>query len=113
MGKRRPTVARYPEAGETLLNRPLTLPHRRTAAEAVSHTISPISDVRASAEYRRVAGNLLLRLPDGKQCIIGTQSVRCYRKQRLVNQNTGEADSRFKLIRMGMQYPRYSEQLSA
>ncbi len=62
-GSMGPTVVRCPEAETILQGRPLTLPHLREAADAVRHALSPISDLRASAEYRRqVAGNLLLRL---------------------------------------------------
>ncbi|QGY41867.1 xanthine dehydrogenase family protein subunit M [Pseudodesulfovibrio cashew] len=58
-----PMVIRCPEAEALLKGRSLTLGALREAGEKVRDTVSPISDVRASAEYRRqVAANLLLRL---------------------------------------------------
>jgi xanthine dehydrogenase FAD-binding subunit len=58
-----PTIVRSPEAEAVLRGRRLTLTTLRAAAQAARQAVSPISDVRASADYRReVAGNLLLRL---------------------------------------------------
>jgi carbon-monoxide dehydrogenase small subunit/xanthine dehydrogenase small subunit len=59
-----PTVMRLPEIESALVGCPF---HRETfeaAVPLVGQRLSPISDVRASAAYRKlVAGNLLLRLP--------------------------------------------------
>jgi xanthine dehydrogenase FAD-binding subunit len=58
-----PTIVRCREAEELLADKPLTLTALTKAAEAARDAMAPISDVRASADYRRqVAGNLLLRL---------------------------------------------------
>lgn len=58
-----PTIVRSPEAEALLRGKRLTLTGLRAAAQAARQAVSPISDVRASADYRReVAGNLLLRL---------------------------------------------------
>lgn len=58
-----PTVVTCPEAEEALLGGPLSEARLREAAALVRKAVSPISDIRAGAEYRRaVAGNLLLRL---------------------------------------------------
>lgn len=58
-----PVVVRPREAEAALLGRRLTLAALRRAAELVRAAVSPIDDIRASADYRRqVAGNLLLRL---------------------------------------------------
>jgi xanthine dehydrogenase FAD-binding subunit len=58
-----PGIVRCPQAEELLEGQRLTLTNLRAAAAAVGKVVTPISDVRASAEYRRqVAGNLLLRL---------------------------------------------------
>lgn len=58
-----PTVVRCDAAQEALVGRALTLTSLREAADLAHQAVSPISDLRASAQYRRqVAGNLLLRL---------------------------------------------------
>jgi len=58
-----PTVIRDRDVEKGLAGGKLTLTTLRKAAEHARKTVSPISDVRASADYRRqVAGNLLLRL---------------------------------------------------
>jgi xanthine dehydrogenase FAD-binding subunit len=58
-----PTVFTCPEAEEALCGKPLSQASLREAADIVRNSVSPISDVRADADYRRaVAGNLLLRL---------------------------------------------------
>jgi len=58
-----PTVWRCPEAEAALVGRRLSLTALAEAATLVRTQVQPISDVRASADYRReVAGNLLLRL---------------------------------------------------
>ncbi|ADU64238.1 MAG: xanthine dehydrogenase family protein subunit M [Pseudodesulfovibrio sp.] len=58
-----PTIVRSPEAEAVLRGKRLTLTGLRAAAQAARQAVSPISDLRASADYRReVAGNLLLRL---------------------------------------------------
>lgn len=58
-----PTVMRCPEAEALLLGERLTLKRLEEAAETARRAVSPICDVRADADYRRmVVGNLLLRL---------------------------------------------------
>lgn len=58
-----PGIWRCPEAEAALAGRRLTLTSLREAAAIVRNEVRPISDIRASADYRReVAGNLLLRL---------------------------------------------------
>lgn len=58
-----PGIWRCPAAEAALEGRRLTLTSLKEAAAIVRAEIRPISDVRASADYRReVAGNLLLRL---------------------------------------------------
>jgi xanthine dehydrogenase FAD-binding subunit len=58
-----PTVVCCDAAREALIGRALTLTSLREAAALAQKAVSPISDLRASAGYRRqVAGNLLLRL---------------------------------------------------
>ena len=58
-----PTVLRCPEAEHWLTGRELTPDNLRHAAGMVRQSVRPISDVRATADYRRqVAGNLMLRL---------------------------------------------------
>ncbi|MUM77338.1 xanthine dehydrogenase family protein subunit M [Pseudodesulfovibrio sp. F-1] len=60
-----PTVIRSPEAEAILRGGRLTLSALAEAARAARRAVAPISDIRASADYRRqVAGNLLLRLAD-------------------------------------------------
>lgn len=63
MGK---TVVTSPETEKQLLGKSLDPAGFIQAAEQIRREVSPISDVRASAAYRRqVAGNLLLRLSLG------------------------------------------------
>jgi CO/xanthine dehydrogenase FAD-binding subunit len=58
-----PTIVTCPAAEKALLGEPLTRETLQQAAVLVRHTVSPISDLRADADYRRtLAGNLLLRL---------------------------------------------------
>ena len=58
-----PTVFTCPEAEQILIGAPLSLEKLRQAAAIVRRDVSPITDLRATAEYRRVvSGNLLLRL---------------------------------------------------
>ncbi|WP_285905997.1 FAD binding domain-containing protein [Pseudodesulfovibrio pelocollis] len=60
-----PTIVRCPEAEAILRGSRLTLTALTEAARAARRAVAPISDVRATADYRRqVAGNLLLRLAD-------------------------------------------------
>lgn len=62
LGSVGPTVMRCPEA-EALLDAALTQDNLIQGAQLVRHAVRPITDIRATAEYRRhVAGNLLLRL---------------------------------------------------
>lgn len=58
-----PTVLRCPAAEAVLTGQPLQEAVLHEAAALVREAVSPIDDIRASADYRRtVAGNLLLRL---------------------------------------------------
>lgn len=58
-----PTVVRCHEAQARLLGRRLDREALVEAGEAVRRAVSPLDDIRATADYRRkVAGNLLLRL---------------------------------------------------
>jgi CO/xanthine dehydrogenase FAD-binding subunit len=58
-----PTVARASSAEEFLVGKRLSLDVLANVTPMVENAISPISDIRASADYRRsVAGGLLLRL---------------------------------------------------
>jgi CO/xanthine dehydrogenase FAD-binding subunit len=58
-----PTVVICREAEEALIGGELTPARLREAVAIVQKAVTPISDVRADADYRRtVAGNLLLRL---------------------------------------------------
>ncbi len=58
-----PGIWRCPRAEAALTGRRLTLTSLREAGAIVREEVRPISDIRASADYRReVAGNLLLRL---------------------------------------------------
>ena len=58
-----PTVTTSPEAESLLVGRRLDLDTLYKVAEAAREAVSPISDGRASADYRRqTAGNLVLRL---------------------------------------------------
>ena len=63
-----PTVLTSEEVEESLIGFALDYPCLARAAVLVRNMVSPISDVRASADYRRlVSGNLLLRLLDYRQ----------------------------------------------
>ncbi len=58
------TVITCPEAENLLCSGMLNHESLGMAAELVRHTVCPISDIRATSDYRqRVAGNLLFRLP--------------------------------------------------
>jgi xanthine dehydrogenase FAD-binding subunit len=58
-----PVIVTCPEAEALLRGRPPASGELQDAARAVRRRVAPISDVRATASYRRrVAGNLLLRL---------------------------------------------------
>ena len=58
-----PTIVRCPAAEAQLKGQPLSETVLTEAAALVRKTVSPIDDIRATADYRRsVAGNLLLRL---------------------------------------------------
>ncbi|MBG0790231.1 MAG: FAD binding domain-containing protein [Desulfovibrionaceae bacterium] len=60
-----PTIIRCPEAEALFTGRAPTLETFRHAGKCVMRAVRPISDVRASADYRRqVAANLLLRLAE-------------------------------------------------
>ncbi len=57
-----PTALRLPELERTLTGIRLDKNIIREAGETVRHSVSPIDDIRATADYRRsVAGNLLVR----------------------------------------------------
>lgn len=57
-----PTVVTIPAVESLLQGQKLTLPLAQQAAALVRKSVQPISDVRASADYRRLlAGNLLQR----------------------------------------------------
>lgn len=65
LGSVGPTVIRPNKAEDFLLNKRLSPDILAEAARLVRETVAPITDLRASAAYRReVAGNLLLRLSD-------------------------------------------------
>lgn len=58
-----PMAARAPEAEALLQGAPFTEAQARAAGEALARAITPMDDLRGTAEYRRVAArNLLLRL---------------------------------------------------
>ena len=58
-----PAVIRSTATEKALTGKPLTMDTLKNAADIVRQDVHPISDVRATAAYRRtVAGNLLLRL---------------------------------------------------
>ncbi|WP_319779896.1 xanthine dehydrogenase family protein subunit M [Maridesulfovibrio sp.] len=58
-----PTVVRCPEAEALLMGREPTMETFIRVGESVRRAVRPISDIRASVEYRRqVAANLVLRL---------------------------------------------------
>ncbi len=62
-----PTVITCPEAADRLINQPLSMDRVTEAAAVVQKAVCPITDIRATADFRRtVAGNLLLRLCDQK-----------------------------------------------
>lgn len=66
LGSVAPTVVRPREVERALVNRPLTVKALTEFRDALSSAVRPISDLRASADYRRqVAGNLLLDLASG------------------------------------------------
>ncbi|BBO91340.1 FAD binding domain-containing protein [Desulfosarcina ovata] len=59
-----PGVLRFPDIEASLAGRPFSRESLDAVIPAVRERVAPIDDVRASAEYRRrVAGNLMLRLP--------------------------------------------------
>jgi len=63
LGSVAPTVLRPREVEEALVGRPLTVDALAEVRNGLSAAVEPISDLRASADYRRqVAGNLLLDL---------------------------------------------------
>lgn len=63
-----PTVVTCPEAEKALIGERLTLKTLREAAAFARTAVSPITDVRADAEYRRIlSGNLLLRLMEASR----------------------------------------------
>ena len=63
LGSVAPTVLRCREAEEWLTGRELTANNLTQAADLVRAAVRPVSDVRATADYRRqAAANLLLRL---------------------------------------------------
>jgi xanthine dehydrogenase small subunit len=58
-----PMAARAPEAEAVLEGAPFTEAQARAAGDALASAITPMDDLRGTAEYRRVAArNLLLRL---------------------------------------------------
>jgi xanthine dehydrogenase FAD-binding subunit len=58
-----PVIIQNREIEKALIGKPLSLTDLEKAAEMVRQAVSPISDIRASENYRRtVSGNLLLRL---------------------------------------------------
>lgn len=57
-----PTVVTSPEVEKSLIGKPLSTATLRMASSIAQRAVSPIDDVRASADYRRtVSGNLLFR----------------------------------------------------
>ncbi|MHC1743786.1 MAG: xanthine dehydrogenase family protein subunit M [Syntrophobacteraceae bacterium] len=81
-----PTVVRCPEAQTALQGRKLDIETLQEAAAVVQRTVSPISDVRAGADYRRtVSGNLLLRLAllGNPQDAAGSAHSRSERQHRI------------------------------
>ncbi|SDB11635.1 xanthine dehydrogenase FAD-binding subunit [Desulfonatronum thiosulfatophilum] len=63
LGSVGPTVVRPIEAEKALVGRKLSPSALTQAARLIREAVSPIDDIRATADYRRqVAGNLLLRL---------------------------------------------------
>jgi carbon-monoxide dehydrogenase medium subunit len=61
MGSVAPTPIRIPTAENVLRGSEPTETKMREAAETIKETIKPISDVRASAEYRKETGVILVR----------------------------------------------------
>lgn len=62
LGAVAPTVLRIREAEESLRDREISCENIKKVAEIVKSKISPITDVRATAEYRReVSGNLFIQ----------------------------------------------------
>lgn len=61
MGSVAPTPIRVPEAEKVLEGAEPTEERIRTAAEIVLGSIKPISDIRASAEYRKETSKILVR----------------------------------------------------
>ncbi len=58
-----PTIVRSVEAEKILIGMPLDIKSLSEAAHIICKAVRPIDDVRATAEYRRIAaGNILLRL---------------------------------------------------
>ncbi len=67
-----PTVITCPEAVDRLVGQRLSADRLAEAAAIVKKAVCPITDIRATADYRRtVAGNLLLRLCDQSICCMG------------------------------------------
>jgi CO/xanthine dehydrogenase FAD-binding subunit len=65
-----PTVVMSTDVEQALVGRPLSEETLHTAAKMTERVVSPISDIRANAEYRRfMAGRLLLRL----SCYAGSE----------------------------------------
>lgn len=61
-----PTVLRIPRLEQDLVGARLNAAAIRHAADLVNQSVAPISDIRASADYRRlVAGKLLVRFLEG------------------------------------------------
>lgn len=61
-----PTVVRLPEVEQKLAGAPLDRDSIRAAAALVREGVSPMDDIRATADYRRsVAANLLVRFLEG------------------------------------------------
>lgn len=62
LGAVAPTVLRIKEAEECLLDKSISEDNIKAAAEIIKNKIEPITDVRATAEYRReVSGNIFMR----------------------------------------------------
>ena len=62
-----PTVITCLEAADWLIGQPLSMDRLTQAAAIVQKAVCPITDIRATADYRRaVAGNLLLRICEQK-----------------------------------------------
>jgi xanthine dehydrogenase FAD-binding subunit len=75
-----PTVITCPEAADRLINQPLSLERLTEAAAIVQKAVCPITDIRATADFRRaVAANLLLRLCNQKWEPANTANPNCAR----------------------------------